>query len=479
MTRHGEFATTAECKTIYRGDDRLGAHLEAAKYLLAGAGSSLRDERRLALKLADVGARNEGSTCASDDYAANIGSYSRLIDRRAELCDRSAVQRVEFVGPIDGDRRDPVGHLEGQEVIGRHARNISAAADEDLPGSVLAWLRGMRQKWLLRRGSGPGRYRYVTASGARVDGRRASEIDALAIPPGWTDVHVAAGPRSAIQAWGFDTRGRKQYRYHPNAVRRGERRKFYRVRQMGCDLPTIRQRVQKDFRRRGMPRVRLCAAIVKFLADGFFRIGNERYARENGTFGLTTLKKSHVRVDGDVIVFSYIGKRSIRHRQTVVSRELAAFVTSLLAVPGARLFRFQDEDGRWQNVESAHVNQYLREIANFPYSAKDLRTWGGTLRAATVLADIGPAASVREAKGNVNIAIRLVAAELGNTPAICRKSYVHPVVIERYVDTGDTIQIATAAGGKRAGQTPEERALVKFLDNFFPERRKRRRTSRE
>lgn len=310
---------------------------------------------------------------------------------------------------------------------------------------------------------------------------RAAQIDALAIPPAWTDVHIAASERSAIQAWGFDVRGRKQYRYHPNAVKRGQRRKYYRVRQMARDLPAIRRRVLADFRRKDFSQAKVSAAVIRFLADGFFRIGNDRYAKENGTFGLTTLNKKHVTVDGDRIMFDYVGKRSIRHQQTVVSRDLARFIESLLKIPGRRLFRYQADDGEWHNVESSEINEYLQEIAGFPYSAKDFRTWGGTLRAATVLADIGAAQSEREARGNVATAIRLVAAELGNTPTICRKSYVHPVVIERYVDHGDTIQLQAVNDRRtaRRARTPEERALIEFLDEHFPDRRQRRRTGSE
>jgi DNA topoisomerase-1 len=340
----------------------------------------------------------------------------------------------------------------------------------------------MRQTWLLRSGKTRGRFSYVTSSGTAVGAKRSTQIDALAIPPAWTDVHIAAGERAAIQAWGFDARGRKQYRYHPNAVKRGQTRKYYRVRQMARDLPSIRRRVYADFRQKQFSRSKVSAAIVRFLADGFFRIGNDRYARENGTFGLTTLKKSHVNVDGDLIVFDYVGKRSIRHRQTVVSHDLARFIGALLKVPGRRLFRYQDEDGEWHNVESAQINQYLQELAGFPYSAKDFRTWGGTLRAATVLADIGPAASEREAKLNVATAIRLVAAELGNTPTICRKSYVHPVVIDRYLDAGETIVLKTqspSVHATRSAHTPEECALIEFLDDHFPDRRKQRRTESE
>lgn len=321
--------------------------------------------------------------------------------------------------------------------------------------------------------------------------RRAAQIDALAIPPAWTDVHIAASDRAAIQAWGFDARGRKQYRYHPRAVKRGQRRKYYRVRQMARDLPATRRRLRADFRGEAMTRSKVSAAIVRFLDDGFFRIGNDRYAKENGTFGLTTLRKSHVTVDGDRIVFDFVGKRSIRHRRYVFGHDLARFVEHMLATPGRRLFRYQDEAGDWHDIESAHVNQYIREIAGFPYSAKDFRTWGGTLRAATVLSDIGPADSEREAKRNVVLAVRCVAAELGNTPTICRKSYVHPVVIERYLSDGDTIKVAQPAArrmtraartGRAAapgGRTPEERALIEFLDLHFPDRRKRRRSAPE
>lgn len=336
----------------------------------------------------------------------------------------------------------------------------------------------MRQTWLLRSGEKRGRFSYCTSGGKATSPARVAQIDRLGIPPAWRDVHIAASDRSAIQAWGFDARGRKQYRYHPNAIQRGQTRKYYRVRQMGRDLPAIRRIVYADFRRKRLSRAKVSAALVRFLADGFFRIGNDRYARENGTFGLTTLQKSHVKVDGDLVVFNYLGKRSIRHRQTVVSRELARFVESLLRVPGRRLFRYEDEEGEWHDIESVQINQYLQELAGFPYSAKDFRTWGGTLRAATVLADLGPARSVREAKGNVATAVRLVAAELGNTPAICRKSYVHPVVIERYLKHGDTIQLRSQS--RRVDTTPgahsaEERALIVFLDDHFPDRRKRRR----
>lgn len=319
----------------------------------------------------------------------------------------------------------------------------------------------------------------MDAAGKHVPGAAAARIEALRIPPAWTGVHVATGERTAIQAWGFDARGRKQYRYNARAVQKGQLRKYYRVRQMARDLPRIRRRLDADFRARGLGRDKVIAGIVLLVADGFFRIGSERYARENHTFGITTLRKSHVIVEGDAVMFEYVGKRSIRHRQVVVSRDLARFVAALLETPGRRLFRYRSDAG-WRDVDSRAVNDYLQSLAGFPYTAKDFRTWGGTLRAATVLGEIGPARSRAEAKKNVVMAVRLVASELGNTPAICRASYVHPAVLDRYVESGETIRWRRGSarkGGGRYAHTPEERALVAFLDEHFPERRGRRRAA--
>jgi DNA topoisomerase-1 len=246
---------------------------------------------------------------------------------------------------------------------------------------------------------------------------------------------------------------------------------------MARDLPALRRRMLRDFRKRGLPREKVMAGIVRFLADGFFRVGNERYAKENHTFGITTLNKSHVRIEGDAIVFTYVGKRGITHKQTVVSHALARFVEESLRTPGRRLFRYFDGN-EWHNVDARQVNDYLQEVAGFPYTAKDFRTWGGTLRAATVLAELGPARSKREATKNVVTAVRLVAAELGNTPAICRQSYVHPIIIEKYLDSGVTIQWDRNRAKRRSvagAHSPEERALIGFLDRHFPERRHHRR----
>ena len=336
----------------------------------------------------------------------------------------------------------------------------------------------MAQNWIVREGSKTKGFRYLGPSGKVVrDKPQLERIDKLRIPPAWRDVHVSTNPRGAIQVWGFDARGRKQYKYHSRAVEKGELRKYYRVRQMARDLPTLRSRIMRDFRRRELTKDKVCAGIVTLISYGFFRVGSERYQKENNTFGITTMRKSHVTLLDDTVEFEYRGKRSITQRNVVVGKDLARFVKQLLGTPGARLFRYL-EDGKWHDVNSGDVNGYIEKIAGFPYTAKDFRTWGGTLRAATVLAELGKGKSQSERKKNVVTAVRLVASELGNTPTICRKSYVHPVVVMKYLRGGTTITLpshAKASATNGLGHAPEESALIEFLDEFFPERRKEQR----
>jgi DNA topoisomerase I len=336
----------------------------------------------------------------------------------------------------------------------------------------------MSEQWILRQGSKSRGFRYVSPSGRLLRDRRQLErVEALRIPPAWRDVHIAASPRSAIQAWGIDVKGRKQYRYHERAVQTREQRKYYRVRQLARDLPRIRDALYHELDRQGLTQQRVLAAVVRLISKGFFRVGSERYMKENRTFGAVTLRKRHVRVEGDALTFSYRGKAGVEQRQVVVDRKLARFVQTLLKAPGERLFRYQTDDGEWRDLTERDVNDYLRQLAGVRYSAKDFRTWGGTVRLATVLADLGPPRDEREAKKNVTLAVRLVSAELGNTPTICRASYVHPIVIARYLDQGETIALSRThrANGGRGEHYPEERALIRFLDRYFPERRKRRR----
>jgi DNA topoisomerase I len=276
--------------------------------------------------------------------------------------------------------------------------------------------------------------------------------------------------------WGFDARGRKQYRYHRRAVEKGELRKHYRVRQMAKDLPLLRKRLVKDLARGDYSRERVAAGVLMLISQRWFRVGSDRYEKENNSFGITTLRKSHVAHGGDHVVFDYKGKRGIDHRQLVIDARLIKLVEDLLETPGQRLFRYRD-GRKWADLNAREVNEYLEDIAGFPYTAKDFRTWGGSLIAATVLADIGPARTKTARNKNVITTVRLVAAELGNTPAICRKSYVHPVILTRYLRSGATISVPRRSTSKASAgkHWPEEIALIRFLDEHFPERRNERR----
>jgi DNA topoisomerase-1 len=331
-------------------------------------------------------------------------------------------------------------------------------------------------EWILREGPKTA-FRYVRADGRRVrDARTLDRIRALAVPPGWHDVHIAASARAEVQAWGLDAKGRKQYRYHARAVERGQLRKYYRVRELAKHLPVIRERVRRHASSRAPTREAVAAAVVRLISESFFRVGGERYAEENRTFGIATLRKRHVRLENGCAEFEFVGKRGVEQWKVVANPELARLVERHLASPGTRLFRYQHE-GRWFDLTSRDVNEYLHDTLGVPFSAKDFRTWGGTLRAATVLAELGPPSGITEARRNVATAMRLVAAELGNTPAICRSSYVHPMVIARYVDEGEVIRLPARyrAAADSYAHSPEERALVRFLDRHFPERRSRRR----
>jgi DNA topoisomerase I len=330
-----------------------------------------------------------------------------------------------------------------------------------------------RRRWILRLGTPKSGFRY-TLDGRPVRAGVVQRIKALVIPPAWRDVHISVDPRANIQVWGFDARGRKQYRYSAQAVERSATAKFHRITRLGQDLPRIRSRVTVDSRGRELTRRRVEASVVRLIAEGYLRVGNERYAKENHTFGTTTLRKSHVTVHGRArIEFHYPGKESVEQRNIVVDRRLAAFIAQCKRTPGPRLFRYEAVRG-WYDLTSRDVNRYLHELVGVPYTAKDFRTWGGTLRAAIVLAELGPARSERQAKQNVVAAIRAVASELGNTPAISRKSYVHPIVIAQYLDHGRTIAIDPAL--VKAGRlSPAEHALAAFLREHFPERRRSRR----
>jgi DNA topoisomerase-1 len=332
----------------------------------------------------------------------------------------------------------------------------------------------MAERWLRRRGSAKSGFRYVDADGAAIRAARTrARIEALRIPPAWRDVHIAADAQHSIQAWGFDARGRKQYRYHARAVEKRELRKYHRVRHLAAALPRIRRVLRDDSHQRDLTRGTTCAIALRLISESLFRPGSEKYVRENRSHGMTTLRKGHVRLDGGRAVFTYRGKSSKRQRQTVTNPELLRLIARLRRTPGDRLFRYREGNG-WRDLDARELMAYLRRQVG-PFAVKDFRTWGGTLRAATVLAEIGKPRSETEAKRNVALAMRIVSSELGNTPAICRSSYVHPMVLARYLDEGETIVLrgTRRARADRFAHSPEERALIAFLDRHFPERRQK------
>jgi len=315
-------------------------------------------------------------------------------------------------------------------------------------------------------------FTYLRADGEPLRSTTAlARIRSLAIPPAWTDVEIAADPKAKVQATGYDSEGRKQYIYHPDQVKRRERKKYRKLLGLAHDLPHIRAATREHLKQKGVGRERVLATIVRLMLRGYFRVGGERYAEENKTFGIATLQKRHLQVEGNDLVFRYPGKHSIEQRTVVADTPLVEVMKEILELPGRRLFRYRGEDGKVKNVTARDVNAYIKEIAGEEYSAKDLRTWGGTVRAASILADLGPAGSRREAEKQVVLACKLVSSELGNTPAVCRSSYIHPVVLEKYL-TGKTIEpMMRRKPRKRAKAAPptyypEEAALMRFLEKW-------------
>ena len=331
----------------------------------------------------------------------------------------------------------------------------------------------MAETWIQRKGTSASGFRYVKGRGVVRDARTLARIRALRVPPAWTRVHIAPDGRRSIQAWGYDARGRKQYRYHQHAVAKGALRKYHRVRQLAKQLPRIRQALRRHSSARELSSDTVSAIALRLISESLFRPGSDKYQRENRSYGMTTMKKTHVRLDDDGVVFAYVGKSGKKQRQLVTNDELVALVARLQKTPGARLFRYRDDTG-WRDLNARVLMNFLRATVG-PFAVKDFRTWGGTLRAATVLAELGPASTQAEAKRNVAIAMRLVASELGNTPAICRSSYVHPIVTARYLDAGETIRLRVMRRPRpdAFAHSPEERSLIAFLDRHFPERRRR------
>jgi len=287
----------------------------------------------------------------------------------------------------------------------------------------------------IRRLGAPGRFRYVRADGRKLsNAAELARIKALVIPPAWTDVWICADPRGHLQATGRDARGRKQYRYHAKFRQLRDDVKYSRLPAFAQALRRIRRRTAAHVRKPGLPRQKVLAAAVQLLEKTLIRIGNEEYARANGSVGLTTMRDRHARIRGGAVRFEFRGKSGVAHAVELHDPRLARIVKACRDLPGYELFQYVDERGQRQTICSDDVNSYLHEISGDSFTAKDFRTWAGTVLAAQALARLSRFKSKTEAKRNVVQAIACVAERLGNTKAVCRKAYIHPAIVAAYMD---------------------------------------------
>lgn len=285
----------------------------------------------------------------------------------------------------------------------------------------------------------------------------------LVIPPAWTQVWICANPRGHLQATGRDARGRKQYIYHPDFQAARSQTKYDRLAAFAAALPRLRGRVARDLRRRRLSRERVVALVVHLLDVLRLRVGNPEYARRNESFGLTTLRDDHLRIRGNLIRLSFKGKSGVRIEIDLRDRRVARLLQRLQELPGQEIFRYLDEAGRPQAVDSEDVNHYLRAATGEDFTAKDLRTWSGTVLAAEALCALPPAATATERARQVPAAVKLVAAQLHNTPTVCRKYYIHPGVLASHDDGSLCRRLRAARPSARARMSAEERAVARLL----------------
>ena len=312
-------------------------------------------------------------------------------------------------------------------------------------------------------------FRYTAPGGATIhDEDTLSRIRSLVIPPAWSGVWICTMPNGHLQATGRDARGRKQSRYHPHWREVRDETKYERMVQFAQALPSIRDHVRKDLALPDLPREKVLATIVSLMEQTHIRVGNQEYAKENGSYGLTTLRNKHVEVNGSLVTFSFQGKSKVHHTVSLQDRRLARIVKQCEDLPGYELFQYVDEQGERHAIDSSDVNEYLREITGQHFTAKDFRTWAGSVLACDLLRGMAAFENQTQAKKNVVAAIKSVANKLGNTPAICRKCYVHPAVLEAYLG-GISVEEAKAEleeeiGEQSSALRKEERVLLRLLE---------------
>ncbi|HEX8834876.1 MAG TPA: DNA topoisomerase IB [Abditibacteriaceae bacterium] len=299
------------------------------------------------------------------------------------------------------------------------------------------------------------------------DEKTLARIRSLGIPPAYRDVWICTLANGHLQATGYDARGRKQYRYHPRWRAQRDETKYTRMMAFGAALPHIRERTKRDLAKQGMPREKVLATIVQLLEKTLIRVGNEEYTRQNKSYGLTTMRNQHVSVEGSHTTFHFKGKSGVRHTIDLHDRRLSRVIEKLHELPGQDLFQYVDAEGAMHTIGSADVNAYLKEISGEDFTAKDFRTWAGTVLASMALQEFENFDSETQAKTNIVRAIETVSQKLGNTPSVCRKCYVHPAVLDCYLDGSllETLQqrAARAMNDELANLQPEEAAVMTLL----------------
>jgi DNA topoisomerase I len=311
-------------------------------------------------------------------------------------------------------------------------------------------------------------FRFVTANGRPVrDVKILGRIMSLAIPPAWTDVRISVHEHGHLQATGRDTRQRRQYRYHPQWRAARDQTKYSKLLVLALYLKRIRRRVRRDLALPALPQQKIVAAIVRLLEQSLIRVGNEEYRRQNNSYGLTTLRNRHVTIQRAVVRFSFVGKSQISHSVEVDDAKIAKIVSACRSLPGHELFEFVDEAGKIHKVTSADVNSYLREVTGEEISAKDFRTWAGSVLMLQELYNLPPGSSANAARRNVAHAVELVATRMGNTKSVCRRSYIHPRIIDAYLEN----RLPPRPASMRRRNTPVdnlsqiERRLVEILQD--------------
>ena len=332
--------------------------------------------------------------------------------------------------------------------------------------------KGRRAKWWKRKGSKSKGFRYFDANGKQITDDDALErIRLLVIPPAWKLVRISPSPNSSLQAVGVDTTGRIQYKYHAKFSDRQQRKKFEKIVRFGDMLPGFRKMTNEHLSLEGFPREKVLAIMMRLINSLYIRVGSEKSVKRYKTFGITTLQNRHLTIDRrGRLVFDFVGKSHIKHRKIMVDKELASAMAELKELgPARKLFHYVADDGTLKAIKPADVNAYIKEATGPEFSSKDFRTWGGTLLAALELAEIGPADDEKEVKRRVVRAVKAVAEQLGNTPTVCRSSYIHPTVIDSY-SKGVTIAEFEPRRKRQirmsqADYEPGERALIKLLGN--------------